>query len=761
MNYEANNYHFMLEVMPHPFADLKLILDRKGNPAGCIFLDINPSFERMTGLKKMNVVGRSAVEIMSGSEFYHPCLLDIFSKVALTGGTVSFEQYSETMSRHYRITAYGKKENGFSVILRDITGHKETERELPAVENSCLETILASTPAIIYTYRKVDGNRIITYASENIVNVLGFTPQEIVNEPEVWAGRIHPDDIDLTGTTPEEKQTIHQEYRFICKSGICCWLHEKHNVMIGDEAKTEYIVVAWDITESKQVERLIQTRTDLLSFLDSRSPANNADRFKETLDEICDLVSSSLVFCHFVSADERTFTSKIWSTTTPGNLCTVKEGQKTQHRVDETSIWADCLRRRCPVIRNRCTFYHQHGNLPGEPVSIARALAVPVLHRGKIVAILGVGNRPLDYTERDARIVSYFADVARAVVEFRQSKEMIRYINYHDILTGLHNRAFVEQEMSRIDSEKHLPISVVVADLNGLKLVNDTYGHATGDNMLKTVAEIISNSCSGEKILARWGGDEFIVLLPRTPRGKAERLCKVIRDRCRTASAGDVPISLALGYAVKNKVTTALGEVVKKAEYFMYKRKLADRNSTKSAVLNALLKTLGAKSFETEEHSHRMKMMALEFGKILELPDSELDRLSLLITLHDIGKISIPEWILTKKGSLTREEWETIKKHPETGFRITRSTEEFAHIAEEILSHHERWDGTGYPRGLKGKQIPFLARITTIVDAFEVMTRGRPYKRKLTVEEAVEELKRCSGTQFDPNLAMLFIEKVV
>ena len=115
---------------------------------------------------------------------------------------------------------------------------------------------------------------------------------------------------------------------------------------------------------------------------------------------------------------------------------------------------------------------------------------------------------------------------------------------------------------------------------------------------------------------------------------------------------------------------------------------------------------------------------------------------------------------MTKKEPLTEKEWEIIKKHPETGFRITRSTEEFAYIAEEIYSHHERWDGMGYPRRLKGEQIPFLARVTAIVDAFEVMTNGRPYKKRLSRSEAVAEIKKCSGTQFDPVLAKLFLEKV-
>ena len=315
--------------------------------------------------------------------------------------------------------------------------------------------------------------------------------------------------------------------------------------------------------------------------------------------------------------------------------------------------------------------------------------------------------------------------------------------------------------MQRIDRDSEMPVSVIMADLNGLKLVNDTYGYRKGDRMLQTVADILRASCRKKDIIARWGGDEFIVLLPQTTLDRAEKICHRIRKGCSAAHIGDVPLSLALGVAVKEKTSDALGDMVKDAENFMNRQKLADSKSVRSNVVNTLLKTLGARSYETEEHSCRMQMMALEFGKELGLQDSELNRLSLLITLHDIGKISVPEEILTKKDPLTEEEWEIIRKHPETGFRITRSTEEFTYIAEEIYAHHERWDGTGYPRRLKGEDIPFLSRITAIVDAFEVMTNGRPYKKQLSQSEAVAEIKRCSGTQFDPELAKFFLRKIV
>ncbi len=289
-------------------------------------------------------------------------------------------------------------------------------------------------------------------------------------------------------------------------------------------------------------------------------------------------------------------------------------------------------------------------------------------------------------------------------------------------------------------------------DVNGLKLVNDTYGHLVGDQMLREATAIVRECCRKEDIIGRWGGDEFVILLPRTDIQAAQGLGQRIMNACKDVRVKDVPLSLSLGVACRGKEEKELGEVLVEAEDNMYRHKLTESRSARSVTLQALLRTLAAKSFETEAHTLRMQKIAEKIGIKLALPVSELKRLELLITLHDIGKINISEEILTKKEPLTSQEWKVIKKHPETGFRVVRAMPEFAHVAEDILAHHERWDGTGYPRGLKGKDIPLLARITAVADAYEVMSNGRPYKEPLQKKDIVEEFKRCAGTQFDPEL---------
>ncbi len=350
-----------------------------------------------------------------------------------------------------------------------------------------------------------------------------------------------------------------------------------------------------------------------------------------------------------------------------------------------------------------------------------------------------------------------FRGVARDITQRRQAEERIRHLSFHDQLTGLYNRHFLEVEMERLNTERQLPISIIMADLNGLKLVNDTYGHHAGDEMLKRVAAILKSVCREDDLIARFGGDEFVLYLPRTEENEALKISSRIEESCRKEQVNIMPVSLSSGVAVKISAEQELPDVLREAEDNMYQNKLTESRSGKSAIVNTLLKTLAEKSFETEAHTRNMQEAAIKIGEKLGLPNSELHRLHLLITLHDIGKINLPEHLLTKMGALENEELEVLKKHCEIGYRIARASGDFAHVAEDILAHHERWDGSGYPQGLKGEDIPLLARIAALVDAYEVMINGRPYKKAMQLEAIKAELKKSAGTHFDPKLVEIFL----
>lgn len=839
----------MLRQAPFGCAYHRILLDEQGKVQDAIFLDVNPVFEEMIGLKSQTIVGERVTEVFSSMKNGEFNWVDFYKRIASFVGRQEFTQYIEPLKRWYKVTVFAPKKEHFIAIFQDVTSEVERIKALEDQKRQIkeltaeLETIFNATQDAMFMVKVENGE--FRYIRNNVVHqkLVGYSLEEIKGKTSFEVMGEELGAIVTAGYQKcvQAKAPVTYEETLSFPAGERTWLTALTPVLENGEVK--YLVGSRkDITLQKRAEKereellhrlqaMFNEHTAIMLLIEPISgkiiDANPAacDFYGYTRQELLNMYIQDInilpkeeverrrlmalqekqryfVFphrlkngeirmvdvysCPITYYNEKLLFSIIFDVTDrerykeelheekellrttllsigDGVVTTDAEGRITvlNPAAEEITGWSEEETRGRLFTEIFKLLSDDTGKEVENPIA-------KVLTTGKIIglanhtALIAKDGRKIPIADSAAPIKDEAGQIFGVVMVFRDIteekawQEEILNLSYRDVLTGLYNRRFIEEQSKRLEAARELPVAVIMADINGLKLANDVFGHEEGDRLLKKAAEILTGSCRKEDIIARWGGDEFLIILPHIDAKIAEEVIDRIKNKCLQIKGGKTQLSIAMGYAVKTQSSESLGQVIKEAEEWMYRRKLMEGRSYRNTIINTLLSTLHAKSIETEEHAERLKNWCLAIGTAMKLSTKELDELALLAVLHDIGKVGIKESILQKPGPLTEEEWREMKRHPEIGFRIAQNTSELAHIAEYILFHHEHWDGSGYPRGLKGEEIPLLCRILAVADAYDAMISDRSYRKALSEKEAIDEIRRNAGTQFDPKVSDVF-----
>ena len=344
------------------------------------------------------------------------------------------------------------------------------------------------------------------------------------------------------------------------------------------------------------------------------------------------------------------------------------------------------------------------------------------------------------------------------ISERKKAEEMMHYLNYHDQTTGLNNRQYYESHIEKVDVEGNYPLTLIKIDINGMKLINDAFGYEMGDTLVKKVVSLIKPIVYNSDMFCRFGGSDFLIVYTKVQKPYIDIIMAQINHMMTNETIQNIKVSVSSAYAVKSSSEEDLNLVLKKAEMRLSREKLIDTSSMLSRTIEIIMNSLYEKNSREMEHSKRVSYWCEKIAQRMNLDSHIVSKLRIAGLMHDIGKIGIPDSILDKPDRLTEEEFNLIRKHSEVGYRILSAANEFSEIADYILAHHERWDGMGYPKGLKGSEIPIYARIISVADSFDAMTSDRAYRKAMSFQQAKQEIIKFSSVQFDPSVVKVFLE---
>jgi len=614
--------------------------------------------------------------------------------------------------------------NGILANYNNITERKKIENELRESEER-FSNLFERAPL---GYQSLDFDGRINEVNEAWLMALGYQREEVIGK---WFGDfLSPEFVDVfCQRFPMFKAAgkVHSEFEMLHKNG-------------------EHRMVSFEGRIGHKVDGSFDKTHCILQDITERIQAENALRESEEKYRLITENISDVIWVLNITKNKFTYISP-----SIFQLRGITPEEAINESMEEAFIPESLEIAKEAIIRNTNDFI----NNPNVTKTLRQEFRQPC--KDGTTVWVEVTGRYRYNSDGEIELVGASHDIQ----ERKIAEEKILNIINHDQLTGIYNRRFYEDELKKIDTESNLPIALVMVDVNGLKLINDAFGHQIGDLLLQKIANVLSKECNTDGIVSRIGGDEFILLLPRTDAEKVNKLIERIGESIANEKMENVILSVAIGFAVKYESTYDMKEVFKEAEDDLYRHKIAESSSMRSKTIELIMNSLFEKNKREMLHSQRVGELCEAIAGNMNLAKHEVNKMRIAGLMHDIGKIGIQDTILNKKGKLNQNEWDQIKRHSEIGYRILSSVNEFSEIANYVLEHQERWDGKGYPNGLEREEISLQARIIAVADSYDAMTSDRAYRCGLSEEEAISEIIKYSGTQFDPDIVRIFVDKVL
>ena len=689
------------------------------------YLAMNKPFADYVGLPEEKIRGKNDWELYSEEEAQRFIESDQRVMEGIGEETMEYSPVKGLWNEEYKRVIHEESGDVLGVVgvCQDITRRYLAEQALRESEMS-LSVLLSNLPGVAYRSLN-DKDWTMVFLSQGCLELTGYTPEELIHGETTYYDLILPEDREKVYAQWEIDVSAgmrsNDEYRIRTKSGEIKWIWEQSIPIPAAEGPSPYSEgFIQDISKTKKAEAALKASEEQFKAIFEEAPMgigifNNhtgkalqlnpkfGEILKRDVDELIGTDWSIYSHPQDIQENKEQLKRMIAGETAGFSL------DKRMIRGDGSTIWVNMV----------ITPYH--------------------LDTGESCHLCMMSD-----------------------ITFSKIKEQeIEYLSYHDSLTGLYNRRLFEEEMRRISISRKLPVSIIMGDVNGLKLINDSFGHKAGDRLLQEAALLLRENCREEDFVARIGGDEFVIILEGADQQLTEQICNRILKSFRAYSSRKDKrtfyLSISLGSATKTSHDQSMDLLMKEADEKQYQKKHQMKKRVRQEMLAAIKSELEQNTGMTPEAREELNQIVSEMGTMLHLSAARRNNLRMLLEICEIGRLTLPISLRNKPvWEMSPEEYQKYVKHSETGYRIVSGAPETKKIAQDLMAHHENWDGTGYPRGLKGREIPLLARIARVVDFYQEATQGQIPTEKKELQELINGMKAAEGTLLDPEIAEIF-----